>query len=215
MPDSFWWLLPTHEIVSNYFNLYSFVGSRWGQVRWSWLLGVSFILWTGFARHCNFAIAFDVIFVFMRWFWSLPNWAIRIEIFLIWLHGKKNGFVTATKSGIKNEFFVASTKNFAAATKRFVDRTKHFVVVTKYFCYPYFNKWLCWYNKTFFSVCLYLLKSERWTGEFGGIVPLATLLLKSCLGKSTGCKWKLIFSISASWNGVFGAYHYSKEFSSA
>jgi len=53
-------------------------------------------------------------------------------------HGK-NGFVTATKLGTINEFFVASTKNFAAATKRFVDRTKHFVV-TKYFCYPYFNK---------------------------------------------------------------------------
>ena len=52
----------------------------------------------------------------------------------------------------KNEFFVASTKNFAAATKRFVYRTKHFVVVTKYFCYPYFNKWLCWYNKTLFFV---------------------------------------------------------------
>ena len=52
----------------------------------------------------------------------------------------KNGFVTATKFGTTNEFFVASTKNFAAATKRFVDRTKHFVVVTKYFCYPYFNK---------------------------------------------------------------------------
>jgi len=55
------------------------------------------------------------------------------------LHGK-NGFVTATKLGTTNEFFVASTKNFAAATKRFVDRTKYFVVVTKYFCYPYFNK---------------------------------------------------------------------------
>ena len=53
---------------------------------------------------------------------------------------KKNGFVTATKLGTTNEFFVASTKNFAAATKRFVDRTKHFVVVTNYFCYPYFNK---------------------------------------------------------------------------
>jgi len=53
---------------------------------------------------------------------------------------KKNGFVTATKSGTTNKFFVAATKNFAAATKRFVDRTKHFVVVTKYFCYPYFNK---------------------------------------------------------------------------
>jgi len=65
---------------------------------------------------------------------------------------KKNDFVTATKLGTTNEFFVASTmregppfshastKNFAAATKRFVDRTKHFVVVTKYFCYPYFNK---------------------------------------------------------------------------
>jgi len=49
---------------------------------------------------------------------------------------EKIGFVTATKLGTTNEFFVASTKNFAAATKRFVDRTKHFVVVTKYFCYP-------------------------------------------------------------------------------
>jgi len=54
---------------------------------------------------------------------------------------EKNGFVTATKLGTTNKFFVASSKNFAAATKRFVDRTKYFVVVvTKYFCYPYFNK---------------------------------------------------------------------------
>jgi len=54
------------------------------------------------------------------------------------MYTRKNGFVTATKLGTTNEFFVASTKHFAAATKRFVDRTKHFVV-TKYFCYPYFN----------------------------------------------------------------------------
>jgi len=53
---------------------------------------------------------------------------------------EKNGFVTATKLGTTNEFFVAAAKNFAAATKRFVDRTKHCVVVTKYFWYPYFNK---------------------------------------------------------------------------
>jgi len=53
---------------------------------------------------------------------------------------EKNGFVSATKLGTTNNFFVAATKNFAASTKRFVDRTKHFVVVTKYFCYPYFNK---------------------------------------------------------------------------
>jgi len=65
---------------------------------------------------------------------------------------KKNGFVTATIAGTTNEFYVVSTKNFAAATKRFVDRTKHFVVVTKHFCYPYFNKLLCWYYKTFSSV---------------------------------------------------------------
>jgi len=39
---------------------------------------------------------------------------------------EKNGFVTATKLGTTNKFFVAATKNFAAATKRFV-------VVTKYF----------------------------------------------------------------------------------
>jgi len=52
----------------------------------------------------------------------------------------KNGFVTATKLGTTNKFFVAATKNFAAATKRFVDIIKYFVVVTTYFCYPYFNK---------------------------------------------------------------------------
>jgi len=52
----------------------------------------------------------------------------------------KNSFVSATKLGTTNNFFVAATKNFAAATKRFGDRTKHFVVVTKYFCCPYFNK---------------------------------------------------------------------------
>jgi len=56
------------------------------------------------------------------------------------LHHGKNGFVTATKLGTTNKFFVAATQNFAAATKRFVDRIKHFVAVTKYFCYPYFNK---------------------------------------------------------------------------
>jgi len=55
-------------------------------------------------------------------------------------NNEKNGFVTVTKLGTTNNFFVAATKNFAAATKRFVDITKHFVVVTKYFCYPYFNK---------------------------------------------------------------------------
>jgi len=44
------------------------------------------------------------------------------------------GFVTATKLGTRNKYFVAATKTFAAATERFVDRTKHFVVVTKYFC---------------------------------------------------------------------------------
>jgi len=52
----------------------------------------------------------------------------------------------------------------AAATTRFVNSTKHFAVVTKYFCYPYINKWLCWYNKTFFSsfylVCLMLICSS-------------------------------------------------------
>jgi len=41
-------------------------------------------------------------------------------------HGK-NGFVTATKLGTTNNFFVAATKNFAAATKRFVDRTNLFL----------------------------------------------------------------------------------------
>jgi len=45
------------------------------------------------------------------------------------IHGK-NDFVTATKLGTTNNFFVAATKKFAAATKRFVDETKNFAVVT-------------------------------------------------------------------------------------
>jgi len=57
-----------------------------------------------------------------------------------WCYTEKNGFVTATKLGTTNNFFVAANTNFAAATKRFVDRTIHFVLVTRYFCYPYFNK---------------------------------------------------------------------------
>jgi len=55
------------------------------------------------------------------------------------MYTEKNGFVTATKLGTTNIFFVAATKNLAAATKPFVDRTNHFDV-TKYCCYPYFNK---------------------------------------------------------------------------
>jgi len=56
------------------------------------------------------------------------------------VYREKKSFVSATKLGTTNNFFVAATKNFAAATNRFVDRTKHFVDVTKCFCYPYFNK---------------------------------------------------------------------------
>ena len=94
------------------------------------------------------------------WFFSFLSFTLRLWTRFVGLpnhrlvnyHTEKRGLVTATKLGATNEFFVASTKHFAAATKRFVDRTKHFIVVTKYFCYPYFNKWLCWYNKTSFSV---------------------------------------------------------------
>ena len=57
------------------------------------------------------------------------------------LHGK-NGFVTATKLGTTDKYFVAGTKTFASATKRFVD-SRTIVVVTKCFCYPYFNKYGC------------------------------------------------------------------------
>jgi len=53
-------------------------------------------------------------------------------VFIVWLHFQdrlikshcenlqgKNSFVTATKLGTTNQFFVAASKNFAAATKRF------------------------------------------------------------------------------------------------
>jgi len=61
-------------------------------------------------------------------------------LFLLVITREKNGFVTATKLGTTNEFFVASTKHFAPVTKRFVDITEHLRFVTKYFCYSYFNK---------------------------------------------------------------------------
>jgi len=64
----------------------------------------------------------------------------RSKLLLVRKEHGKHGFVTATKLGTSNTFFVAGTKSFAAATKRFVDGTKHFVIVTKYFCYPSFNK---------------------------------------------------------------------------
>jgi len=64
-------------------------------------------------------------------------------------HGK-NGFVTATKLGTTNNFFVAATKNFATATKRFVYRTKHFVVVTKYFVIPILTNDFVGITKPFF-----------------------------------------------------------------
>ena len=64
----------------------------------------------------------------------------------------------------KKRIFCCFNQKFAAATKRFVDRTKHFVV-TNYFWYPYFNKWLCWYNKTFFPwvhlIQTFALQSQR------------------------------------------------------
>jgi len=57
------------------------------------------------------------------------------------LRTEKNGFVTATKLGKTNEFFVVSTQKILLQQPNvFVDRTKHFVAVTKYFCYPYFKK---------------------------------------------------------------------------
>jgi len=40
---------------------------------------------------------------------------------------EKNGFVTATKLGTTNKFFVAATQNFAAATQNFAAATKRFV----------------------------------------------------------------------------------------
>ena len=49
---------------------------------------------------------------------------------------EKMVFVTVTKFGTRNNFFVAATQNFAATTKRFVYRTKHFVVVTNIFVIP-------------------------------------------------------------------------------
>jgi len=91
-------------------------------------------------------------------------WNYKLYLSPLYSVTGKNGFVTATELGTTNKIFVAATKNFAAATKRFVNGTKHFIVVTKYFCYPYFSKWFCWYNKTFFfrvdaSTCP--LKEER------------------------------------------------------
>ena len=68
------------------------------------------------------------------------------------LHGK-NGFVTATKLGTTNNFFVAATKNFAAATKHFVDRTKHFVVVTNIFVIPILTNDSVGITKPFIPCC--------------------------------------------------------------
>jgi len=66
------------------------------------------------------------------------------------LNTEENGFVTATKLGTTNKFFVAATKYFAAATKRFVDRTKHFVVLTIFLVIPIFTNDFVGITKRFF-----------------------------------------------------------------
>ena len=72
----------------------------------------------------------------------------NLSLTVIW--HEKNGFVTATKLGTTNNFFVATAKNFAAVTKRFIDRSKHFVVVTKYFFIPILTNVFVGITKTFF-----------------------------------------------------------------
>ena len=69
-----------------------------------------------------------LFFVEEKYLWD--HFLIIIFEFILtaFSYTEKNGFVTATKLGTTNNFFVAATKNFAAATKRFVDKTKHFVV---------------------------------------------------------------------------------------
>jgi len=107
-----------------------------------------------------------------------------------------NDFITATKLGTTNNFFLAATKNFAAATKRFVDRTKHFVVVTKYFCYPFFLQMILLYNKTFFfrarcdrgSTCN--LSLDAFTLENDGLLSLTYRQLQK-LSISTKIKFAL------------------------
>jgi len=80
---------------------------------------------------------------------ALQRVAIESVQFHWMLFGKK-WFCYGNKIRDNKWIFCCSTKNFSAATKRVADRTKYFFVVTKYFWYPYFNKWLCRYNKTFF-----------------------------------------------------------------
>ena len=50
---------------------------------------------------------------------KLPQWFQPI----LGLYTEKKAFVTVTKLGTTNKFFVAAAKNFAAATKRFVNIT--------------------------------------------------------------------------------------------
>jgi len=52
---------------------------------------------------------------------------------------EKNGFVTVTKLGTTNKFFVAATKNFPQQPNVLLIEPNILLLLTKYFCYPYFD----------------------------------------------------------------------------
>ena len=99
---------------------------------------------------------------------------------------RKKWFCYGNKIRDNKWIFCCCNQSFAAATKRVVDRTKHVVVVTKYFCSPYFNKWFCWYNKTFYTVHriwhLSLIWRVQWKkGNFSLLSDSFSFLPKSSL----------------------------------
>jgi len=66
------------------------------------------------------------------------------------LHGRK-WFCYRSKIKDNKNFFCCCNQKFRCSNQTFFDRTKYFVVVTNYCRYPHFNKWFCWYNKTFYT----------------------------------------------------------------
>ena len=85
---------------------------------------------------------------------------------------KKNGFVTATKLGTTNNFLLLLQPKILPQQPNGLLIEPNILVLTKYFCYPYFNKWFCWYNKTFFSVAVCKMGHYRITFRIAQILPL-------------------------------------------
>jgi len=94
-------------------------------------------------------------------YWCDLNWPLAIRALKTLTkiisntlpHTRKKWFCYGNKIRDKKYFFLLlQPKILLQQLNVLLIEPNIFFVVTKHFCYPYFDKLICWYNKTFYTV---------------------------------------------------------------